>query len=108
MFVAYYTIKFPNTFSINQYECPIEYFMKKYSFDLSIPRGVVDNNEFIMCIPMTIENEFVDILITEEDCVANLIKYDDLSRDDFTDSFVYINKTNKCGSNKEDYIIVYK
>jgi hypothetical protein len=83
-------------------------FVKKYSFDFLIPRGLyVNNNEIIMCIPSSIEKEFVDLLVQEEECVATFIKHDDLSRDDFTDSFVYVNKTNKGGVNKEDYIIVY-
>jgi len=108
MLLSYYRVQFPSYLSINVYDCPVNYYMKKYSFinHLPLPKALtISNRETIICIPSSVEADFIDILITFEDCVTTFIKREEYSNE-LSDTFVYENKKNVNGNNINELCIL--
>ena len=92
MEVSYYRIKFSNYYSVNEFECPVEYFLKKYSMQhyLPLPRSKrYLNEQYVVAIPTKIADDFVSTLVTEEDGKAVLIKKEQYNYDGFENTYVY-------------------
>jgi len=92
MEVCYYRVKFSNYFAVNEYECPVEYYFKKYSLEqyLPIPRAKrYLNDEYVVVIPSKLSNEFINIIAKEEDCNVVLLKKDYYEHDNFEKTYVF-------------------
>ena len=92
MDVSYYRISFPGYYPKNDYDCPIEYFIKKYSMGscLPLPRSKkYINGEYIAALPSTMSDSLVDILINEEDCKVSFIKKEIYNKKGFENTYVF-------------------
>ena len=92
MEVSFYRIKFSSYCAVNDFECPVAYFFKKYYFGhhLPIPRAKrYLNNEYVAVIPSELSDEFIDILLNEEDCNVTLLKKEEYKYDNFENTYVY-------------------
>jgi len=92
MQVSYYRISFPGYYPTNDYDCPIDYFFKKYSLNnyLPLPRAKKYlNDEYVAVIPISIEDSFINIIVKEEDCKATLLKKENYNHKDFENTYVY-------------------
>jgi hypothetical protein len=92
MQVSYYRIKFPSYYAINVYDCPIEYFCKKYSLNnyLPLPRSKhYLNDEYVAVFPTSISDLILNVLTIEEDCRATLIKKEEYNDTSFDNTYVY-------------------
>jgi len=92
MRVTFYRIRFPSYSAVNEFECPIVYYCKKYSLYecLPLPRAKkYVNNEYIAVIPCNMEDEIINILVNLEDCKVSVIKREIYENEDFENTYVY-------------------
>ena len=92
MKISYFRVKFSNYYPVNDFECPVAYFFKKYSLDhcLPIPRAKrYLNNEYLAVIPSKLLYEFIGILENDEDCEVTFMKNEEYEYNNFENTYVY-------------------
>lgn len=104
--VSYYRICLSDHFFVNEFDCPIVYFMKKYNFDQPIPSPKREGNrEYIVALPENMAKRFCDILQSEEDCVCKFVQTINYAIDDFVDIYVGSCFIKKNGVSEMDYFL---
>jgi hypothetical protein len=92
MKISYFRVKFSNYYAVNEFECPVAYFFKKYSMEhyLPIPRAKrYLNDEYIAVIPTKLTDDFINIIAKDEDCTVVLLKNEEYEYDNFENTYVY-------------------
>jgi len=76
MKVAYYRVNLNGYYPVNEYDCPIAYYFKKYSLNncLPLPRAKrYLTGEYVAVIPSSIEDTFINVIVKDENCIAILL-----------------------------------
>lgn len=72
MSYKFYYVIFPNEAIYNNREWMFQYYVKKYGyeeyFSKTFPSQKISLDKYYAPIPVTIANEFINILIKEENC----------------------------------------
>ena len=92
MKISYFRVKFSNYYPVNDFECPVAYFFKKYSMEhyLPIPRAKrYLNDEYVAVIPSKLSYEFIGILENDEECEVKFMKNEEYEYDNFENTYVY-------------------
>lgn len=92
MKVAYYRVNLNGYYPVNEYDCPIAYYFKKYSLNncLPLPRAKrYLTGEYVAVIPSSIEDTFINVIVKEENCIAILLKKEEYNHKDFENTYVH-------------------
>ena len=108
MQISYLRVNFPSNCSINKFDCPITYLLKKYGLDnyMPIPRSTrLLNGELIAVIPSDLKNVFQQIM-DEEDCKCVFVNSEECDYVDFENTYVYELNEKIAGTNVTKLSIV--
>ena len=80
-------IKVPFYMSTNVNDCPIIYFLRKYNYNINVPRPFkCEKSAYVVCLPSKIYNEFMRALEDYEDCDYSWLKTQKISTTLLSDS----------------------
>jgi broad specificity polyphosphatase/5'/3'-nucleotidase SurE len=73
-------ITVPFYMSTSANDCPITYFLRKYNFNINVPRPFkCEKTAYIVCLPSKIYNQFMRALEDHEDCDYSWLKTQKIS-----------------------------
>jgi hypothetical protein len=89
MDVEFVKIVVPSYLGSNVMECPIQYCLRKYNYDVLFPKSYrSEKNTYMVCFPSIKTVECIRLLEDHEDCKITWMKTHRTLTDDLTNTYV--------------------